>query len=227
MIKGILVDFWNTLYIQMVNERSYQMERVRRIARASGIEADESALNKFLEIRRRTDDKRRKELREVPAEVEIREFLSTLGARDEVSEEHLRGYAWPFVNLTVIRCHAKPVLEFLSRRYILGVVSNCTYSEMIRERLRKDGILDLFRVIITSREVGWIKPDRRIFLEALKMIGLEPEEVVMIGDSEKEDIEGAKVVGIKAIPIGGNRSEIADFSVESWRDVPDVLRVIR
>jgi len=118
-------------------------------------------------------------------------------------------------------------LEFLSRRYILGVVSNCTYSEMIRERLRKDGILDLFRAIITSREVGWIKPDRRIFLEALKMIGLEPEEVVMIGDSEKEDIEGAKVVGIKAILIGGNRSEIADFSVESWRDVPDVLRVIR
>ncbi|MGB9630551.1 MAG: HAD family hydrolase [Candidatus Methanodesulfokora sp.] len=226
MIKGILVDFWNTLYVQIVDERLYQMERVRRIARASGLEVNDSALSIFLEIRRKTDEKRKKELREVPAEVEIREFLNRLGVKDEVSEEHLKGYSWPFINLTVMRCHAKPVLEFLSRRYALGIISNCTYSQMIVEKLRKDGILNLFRVILTSRDVGWIKPDSMIFLEALKLIGLRPDESVMIGDSEKEDIEGAKTVGMKAILIGKNKLGIADAVVESWRDIPRALEVI-
>ena len=227
MIKGILVDFWNTLYAQIVDERSYQMERVKRIARASGLEVDDNALSIFLEIRRKTDEKRKIELREVPAEVEIREFLNKLGVNDEVSEEHLKGYSWPFVNLTAMRCHAKPVLEFLSKRYILGMISNCTYSQMIVEKLRKDGIIDLFRVILTSRDVGWIKPDKRIFLEALRLIDLRPYESVMIGDSEKEDIEGAKAVGMKAILIGKSESEIADAVVKSWRDVPKALEMIR
>jgi putative hydrolase of the HAD superfamily len=226
MIKGILIDFWNTLYVQIVDERSYQIERARRIARASGIEADENALRIFLEIRRKMDYRRRTELREVPAEVEIREFLNALGVKEEVSEKHLMGYSWPFINLTVMRCHAKSVLESLSRKYLLGIVSNCTYSPMIVEKLRRDGILPLFRAVLTSQDIGWIKPDRRIFLAALGQIGLRPEEAVMVGDSEKEDIEGAKAIGMKAILFGESRSGMADAAVKSWREIPTVLEMI-
>ena len=42
------------------------------------------------------------------------------------------------------------------------------------------------------------KPDRRIYLEALKRIRLKPDECVFVSD-EISDLEGAREVGLKTI----------------------------
>ncbi len=47
------------------------------------------------------------------------------------------------------------------------------------------------------------KPDRRIYLEALRLLGLEASEVVAVGDSMEHDIAGAAAMGIDSIFIAG------------------------
>jgi FMN phosphatase YigB (HAD superfamily) len=56
-----------------------------------------------------------------------------------------------------------------------------------------------FEWIVTSCEVGRAKPDRGIFLEASKRLGVPPHEIVHVGDRWDLDIEGALGSGFGAV----------------------------
>lgn len=66
-------------------------------------------------------------------------------------------------------------------------------------KIKKLGLEKYCDVLVTSEEAGHEKPHPYMFLMALKKIGLEPEEVCMIGDSFKKDIFGATNLGIASI----------------------------
>lgn len=54
---------------------------------------------------------------------------------------------------------------------------------------------------ILSYEVGYIKPHKEIFEICLNQYGLDKDEVVYVGDSVKDDYNGATNFGIKAFLI--------------------------
>lgn len=54
-----------------------------------------------------------------------------------------------------------------------------------------------FDLIVTSEEVGVEKPDVKIFQYALSKLGLEPSEVIMIGDDSERDGAGCAKLCIK------------------------------
>jgi len=51
---------------------------------------------------------------------------------------------------------------------------------------------------IGSRAFGRTKPHPEIFLHVLGLLGVQPEDAAMIGDSYEDDIEGARALGMKA-----------------------------
>ncbi|PYM12259.1 MAG: hypothetical protein DMD81_24405 [Candidatus Rokuibacteriota bacterium] len=51
--------------------------------------------------------------------------------------------------------------------------------------------------ILISEGVQAYKPDPRMFQHALKQFGLEPHEVLHVGDSEVDDVRGAKAAGLR------------------------------
>ena len=60
------------------------------------------------------------------------------------------------------------------------------------------GITDIFDEIIISAEVGFAKPDPRIYQLALERLVLKPEDVVFIDDF-KHNIEAAEKMGLNTI----------------------------
>jgi HAD superfamily hydrolase (TIGR01509 family) len=48
-------------------------------------------------------------------------------------------------------------------------------------------------------DIGYDKPDIRFYREALRRCGLQPSEVLMIGDSMTTDVLGAQAAGIDAL----------------------------
>ena len=46
--------------------------------------------------------------------------------------------------------------------------------------------------VVGSKAHGRVKPHASIFVAALQMLGVGPEETVMVGDSYEDDIEGAR-----------------------------------
>jgi HAD superfamily hydrolase (TIGR01549 family) len=90
------------------------------------------------------------------------------------------------------------LLQALHGRVHIAIVTNNITAEQ-REKLQVCGLEPFVDTLITSEEVGAIKPDLAIFESALQRIGCSAQEAVMLGDSWSADIIGAQRAGIRAI----------------------------
>ena len=94
---------------------------------------------------------------------------------------------------------AKEMLELLKNKgYRLFAASN-SFGHLQRSRLEHAGILPYFEDTFISMDIGYDKPDIRFYQEALRRAGLQPHEVLMIGDSMTTDVLGAQAAGIDAL----------------------------
>lgn len=96
---------------------------------------------------------------------------------------------------------ARPVLEGLSARYPMVLVSN--FYGNVDEVLRDFDLRKYFQGIIESAVVGVRKPDARIFLLGCVALGLEPQQVLVVGDSLTKDIMPAESIGCRTAWIKG------------------------
>lgn len=69
---------------------------------------------------------------------------------------------------------------------------------------------DNFDEVFASFQIGSIKADKKIFEKVRKKLGLKPEELVFIDDSDK-NIENARSLGINAIRFENNKQLIEDL----------------
>ncbi|RBQ22726.1 putative HAD-hydrolase [Candidatus Methanobinarius endosymbioticus] len=91
------------------------------------------------------------------------------------------------------------VLIYLKNKgYKLGVISNGITKKQWEKLVRLD-IHDFFEEVITSGEVGFEKPQKEIFEEALNRMGCKAENSIMIGNKVEIDIMGAIHAGMSAI----------------------------
>jgi putative hydrolase of the HAD superfamily len=82
----------------------------------------------------------------------------------------------------------------------LGIISN--FDLRLRDILRHLGVLDFFEQIIISSQIGADKPSPRIFQAAIERFGVEPQEMLHVGDDKVADGDGAREVGIQTFVLG-------------------------
>ena len=114
----------------------------------------------------------------------------------------MSGYLSPLVDhLYALTCketaHSREVLLELRKQYPLVLVSNF-YGNIatVLKEFKLDGIFD---TIIESAVVGVRKPDPRIFTLGVEALGMQPDEVVVVGDSMDKDIIPAAKAGCHTI----------------------------
>jgi HAD superfamily hydrolase (TIGR01509 family) len=65
-------------------------------------------------------------------------------------------------------------------------------------------------VIVYSHEVGWRKPDPRIYHAVCERLGCAPQDTVLL-DDVAANIEGARAVGMHGVVFTGTAQAIADL----------------
>ncbi|MDZ4816070.1 MAG: HAD-IA family hydrolase [Verrucomicrobiota bacterium] len=90
-----------------------------------------------------------------------------------------------------------------------AIVSN--WDHRLRPLLRELDLELYFDAIVISCEVGYEKPDPRIFHHAADRLNLAPETLVHIGDSRKNDFEGAHAAGITSLLIARPEQNLTDL----------------
>jgi len=95
---------------------------------------------------------------------------------------------------------AIPLLSILRNEKDLALITNFDHPPFIYSILSTYHLLEYFKYLAISGEIGYKKPDPQIFNITLEKLDLRPQEVVFIGDSN-EDIQGALNAGIKPILI--------------------------
>lgn len=80
----------------------------------------------------------------------------------------------------------------------LAMITNGT-AEGQRRKIDKFGLSAFFQYILVEGEFGVGKPDERVYLQALKKLGVEPTDSWMVGDNLEWDVEAPQRLGIYAI----------------------------
>ena len=94
--------------------------------------------------------------------------------------------------------HAREVLEYLSAKYNLYILSN-GFKELQFHKMRSSDIDKYFRKVVLSDDIGILKPWPEIFHFALSATQSELNDSLMIGDSWENDIAGAAGVGMHQV----------------------------
>ena len=128
----------------------------------------------------------------------LRDFSLPVDEVNRVAEK--LAYIWETKFYTrSVRPEAAAALRNLKARgYSLGVISNTSCEAQVHETIRAYGIADLFDCVCLSCVSGIRKPDPRIFMEALSIIGSSAENTAYVGDTVSRDISGAKAAGFAA-----------------------------
>ena len=92
----------------------------------------------------------------------------------------------------------REVLGELRQRYRLAALSDAQTAWAVPE-MRLVGIEEYFFPIVVSGDLGYRKPDPRIFALTLKRMHLPPEEVVLVGNDMYRDIYGARQAGLRTV----------------------------
>jgi len=104
------------------------------------------------------------------------------------------------------------LLRLIQRANIpLGLVSNVTGPVDIFERdLSEKGLAPFFSAVVWSAEVGFRKPNPRIFEITLEALNLKPgKQIVMVGDNEVADVVGGKEMGFTTVKVD-DRPDVSD-----------------
>ena len=89
------------------------------------------------------------------------------------------------------------MLAKLKEKYTLFVVSN--YYGNLKAVLQSMGVADLFHSITDSTIAGIRKPDPALWKLAIDQEGFLPEEVIVVGDSQKNDVNPALSLGCHVV----------------------------
>jgi len=215
MIKGITFDLWDTVFIDDSDE-----PKRRAAGRPTKAEERRQLVHHFLQkyqpvertvvdlIYNAADAAFRKVWHDQHVTWTVDERLDIIfkALKIELSQPDRK---------ELIRLHEEMELEFrpnfvpgvhealkaIHGRFKIAVISDAIFSpgRCLRTLLADEDLLSFFDAFIFSDEVGHSKPHPTVFEAAWKQLGLEPHEIVHIGDREHNDILGPKRVGMHCL----------------------------
>ena len=123
---------------------------------------------------------------------------------------------------------ARWALEWLRSRGVrTAICSNAPFPpSMMRRQIAANGLVRLLDAVVFSSEVGRRKPAREIYAAALGAVGSRPESALFVGDRQREDYDGPKAFGMRAVIVAAHAATLPAAGVptiESLRELPRVL----
>ena len=213
MIKGIIFDYGGTLD----TGGDHWSHVIRDGWKQAGVAADDALFREAYVYAERELERVEHilphhdfgDVLDIKMEIEL-QYLAQTGyfppAMVEEKAKEIAQYCYGVAKENVAK--SKEVLEQLAKNYPLVLVSN--FYGNIETVLADFGILNCFKKVIESAKVGVRKPDSAIFELGVKALGLKPEEVLVVGDSIKNDIDPAKKIGCHTLLLEG----------KGWDDTP-------
>lgn len=118
------------------------------------------------------------------------------------------------------------LLLYLSDKYKIFTASNGIF-KMQENRLKKSNLDKYFDKIFVPDKIGFEKPDKKFFQKIMDLTKFSNDDLIMIGDSIKSDIIGAKNSKIKSIYFNKEDKKISDknftYQVKNLSEIKKIL----
>ena len=157
--------------------------------------------------------------REVPPNTHVIQCLERIGVRDQAVVREVI-YSQQQAVLQAARCAdgAVSLLKHLrDNGCSLGIVSNLADADEGRKLISRLKLNSYFDAVVFSGDVGWRKPNRRIFEAALSALRADAREVLHVGDELRADIWGAGNCGVSTVWLNPNREAFTGEHPPRWQ----------
>ncbi len=94
---------------------------------------------------------------------------------------------------------AVETLDFLQKNNVLLALMTNGEAEYQRSKIERFNLSKFFEVILIEGEMGFGKPDKRVYHKALDSLRLSPSEVWAVGDNLEWEVWGPQQLGIHSI----------------------------
>lgn len=221
MIKAVVFDLDNTLVDFMAMKRQAIDAAIDAMVDA-GLELDRAEIKgridaiykeRGMEYQQVFDDL----ITDIFQKIDHRVLASGIIAYRRAREAALKPY--PHVTATLME---------LSRRGIKLALLSDAPSREAWLRLCYINFHHIFSTVVTFDDTGERKPSPKPFKKVLELLGVKPDEALMVGDWPERDIAGAKAVGMKTAfakygDSFGTTTHDADYEL---KDVSELLKII-
>jgi len=224
-IKAILFDLGGTLVeTSHLEAISYISRKVSEELNVNQKILEEKLINNFKEIFKKAREGRFKTVTKI-----IEESLLNSIQDDNLNLfKKVRSFYKEYIEKEVkIYPNVYNVLNFLRQMNLkLGIISN---SDMYLTRciLKKFSLDKFFDVVVTSSMSKAYKPSLKLFKLGLLKLGLPADQVVFVGNSDK-DIEGAKAVGTITVLLKTKETSklhaLPDFIISNLDEVSQLVK---
>lgn len=233
-MKGIVFDLGHTLMEFQAEWDDVFLQgrlRLQEFLKAHGLPVPPEFIENFEKNREqgyaRSDQTHVEHTAEQALLRSFREFQLN-GAAKKLVREALEAYFAPEVERWNRYPDSLPVLETLrGLGYRIGLISNATDHSFVLRCAERIGVTPYLDPIISSAEFLVRKPHPDIFLQVANLWGMEPEQMVMVGDQLYYDVYGARQVRMKAIWMKRDTDKAYTYIPESVKQdsllIPDAV----
>lgn len=120
---------------------------------------------------------------------------------------------------------ARQTLTNLSELYQLGALSNGNAD------IHRLGLSDVFNFAFSAEQVGEPKPGLALFQHAIQHTGVDPHQMVYVGDDPHLDVKAAKQAGLKTVWIDHGKKPIGDSqpdqTIRDIRELPAAIALLK
>lgn len=155
-------------------------------------------------------------------------LLTELGVPQPDGEAANQIYRAAYKNAWALCEGAAETLQTLrGAGYRLGLLTNYVREVQV-EKIDQFGLGPYFDAMLFAGELPAPKPDVRAFWAACEALGVAPQQAVMVGDSLKNDVQGALAAGLRAVWLNRYAPDQAGvYSIQQLLELPPLLLTMR
>ena len=116
------------------------------------------------------------------------------------------------------------IINSIKKQVKVGIITNGSI-ERQKAKIFHTNLDHCFDTFIISDEVGWRKPDKRIFEFALNRLHVNPEDTLFVGDDLEKDIGGCQQANIKGIWFNPSKSK-NDTDIQPYAEIHSFERLL-
>ncbi len=200
--KCVSFDCFDTILFRLSDEPTRLFVEVGRRLRENGALRPSISPEAFQQLREAAEEQARQEALEKrrTTECSIEEIYVALG---EVVRDPQLGVKTE-IETERDFCHCNPTAMALIRHFhslglkIAILSDNYLSSQQLASILRHNGVdLDLVDLVLTSRDAAAAKFEGKLYGVAAARLGLNPQEMLHIGDSHYADVHGARLARVR------------------------------
>ncbi|TGC10632.1 HAD family hydrolase [Methanolobus halotolerans] len=204
-IKGLIFDCYGTLIDIKTDENSpYTYDAVSKWLQYHGVKIGPDTLkeNYFRKVKAKMAQSDEK-----CPEIKIEEIFADICSENSIWDINTielgieTSKVFRSASLRKLEIFQESVAVLVKHFYMPKCIVSNGQRVFSEQELRFLGLYDHFDFIVFSSDLGYKKPDHRLFKYAMERLGLEPHQLLSLGDTLENDIIPPQELGMRSMHI--------------------------